>query len=195
MAIPKTYLFVAPEGAPDPVGRGIPFGTIVKGLKKLNSRISVWEQFPDGLWYPGKQSGKTCLWLGPAGCDENTHSVKISAINTGIVPEFTQLGADGRIKMKGWRTIFEKVIKSGAATRAQIEAKFKVDLTIWGEDLLCKPCAKMGRRRAHNQGARKLCRWHEQIANVADQIVEAKKEFNFMQEVAASKGAIVHVNH
>lgn len=184
MAVPRTYLFVAPQGCPDPVGRAIHSTTLIRGLMRLNKRVSVWEQYPDSLWYPGKQTGKTCLWLGPAGCDETTPSIKISAIQPGPVPEFTQVGIDGKILMKGWRTILEKAIKAGVATRPQIEQLFKVDLTIWGEDLLCKPCAKMGRRRSHNGGKRKLCRWHENLVEAAEGIAEARRELNLMQEAA-----------
>lgn len=171
MSDPKvrnTYLFTAPPNCPDPVGKGILTADLVAGLKRINPRITIWEQYPDGLYWPGKRMGgkfgvKTCLWYGEPGGD----SVKISSVTAGCVPEFTQLSKTGHEIIKGWRAIFEKVIYACAATRVQIETEFKVSLVVIGQDILCHACVKIGKRRPHNGGALKLCKAHENIARAA----------------------------
>jgi len=154
------------------LGRALTCGDIVARLKVINPRISLWEQYPPELWWPGRDWAgtdwgvKTTLWLGPPG--EPT-SQKISAINASTVPEHTQIGPDGKTIVKGWRQIFEKVIKSGAATRTQIEAAFGVTLDYdeRADTLLCSACLRAGRRRKHNGGLLRLCRLHEQVQQAA----------------------------
>ena len=121
MSLPKTYLFTPPADCPDPCGKAMITADFVRKLKLINPRITMWEQFPDGLYWPGKKMGgkfgiKTSLWIGEPGGD----SVKIAAIPAGVIPEFTQLSKDGNIITKGWRAIFDGVITSGAATKLQI---------------------------------------------------------------------------
>jgi len=164
----KSYLYTAPPDCPDPVGKGILTADLVAGLKRINPRITMWEEYPSGLYWPGKKMGgkfgvKTCLWVG----DPGGESIKISSITAGCVPEFTQISNKGLEIIKGWRAIFEKVICVQAATRAQIEAEFKVSLVVIGQDILCHACVKIGKRRLHNGGVLRLCKNHENIARAA----------------------------
>ena len=175
MSIAKTYLLCAPAGASDLLGRSLLCTDIVARLKILNPQIALWEQYPPELWWPGRDWAgtvwgvKTTLWLGPPG--EPT-SQKISAINASTVPEHTQIGPDGKSIVKGWRQIFEKVIKSGAVTRTALEAAFGVTLAYTDNDgLLCGACLKQGRRRKHNGGLLRLCRLHEQVMKAAQEFL------------------------
>jgi hypothetical protein len=168
----KPYLWTAPDDCPDPIGKSIMTVDLVAGLKKINPRITMWEEYPSGLFWPGKKMGgnfgvKTSLWVG----DPGGESAKISAITAVVVPEFTQISKGGLEIIKGWRSIFEKCIFAGAATREQIEAEFKVSLTIIGQDFLCHACVKIGKRVPNNGGVLKLCRNHENIARAAAQYV------------------------
>lgn len=177
--IPNTYLMSAPADAPDPVGRAIMFDTIVKGLQRINSKVSVWQQYPDGLWYPGKATGKTCLWIGEPG----GKSQKISSITPGPVPEFTQISNRGQTLLKGWRHIFEACIRVKAATRTQIEQQFKVNLQIAGHDLFCNRCVMIGIRKPHNGGAMRYCNRHEAIQKTVDQMLMDRYEQNEMERM------------
>jgi len=171
VSMAKTYLLCAPAGEHDTLGRALLCADIVTKLRRLNANITIWEQYPPELWWPGRDWAstdwgvKTTLWLGQPG--EET-SQKISAINANVVPEHTQIGPDGQTIVKGWRQIFEKVSKSGAVTRTAIEVAFGVTLAYDEVDtLLCGACLKQGRRRKHNGGLLRLCRLHEQVMNAA----------------------------
>lgn len=168
--MPKTFLLTPPAEEHNLLGRAMLCNDIVAKLKLMNSRLCLWEQFPPELWWPGKDWAgtdwgvKTTLWLGLPG-EEN--SQKISAINAGTVPEYTQEGPDGKTIVKGWRQIFEKVIKSGAVTREQIEQAFGVSLVYSDDSVLCHGCTKQGKRRKHNGGVLRLCKLHEQVVTAA----------------------------
>lgn len=169
----KPYLWTAPDDCPDPVGKAILTVDLVSGLKRINPRITIWEEYPSGLYWPGKNMGgrfgvKTTLWVG----DPGGESVKISSVTAVCVPEFTQVSKKGLEIIKGWRSIFEKCLITGAATRAQIEKEFKVNLAIIGEEFLCSPCVKIAKRTPHNGGVLKLCRSHENIARAAAEYLQ-----------------------
>jgi hypothetical protein len=175
----KSYIFTAPPDCPDPVGKAILTSDLLAGLKRINPAISIWEQYPDGLYWPGKKMNgkfgvKTCIWYGEPGGESN----KISSISAACVPEFTQMSKNGYEIVKGWRAIFEKVIQSGAATRAQIETEFKVSLGFIGQGILCHACVKMGKRRVHNGGVLQLCKNHENIARAAADYLQQKAANN-----------------
>lgn len=178
--IAKSYLLTAPAEASDLLGQTMTSGDIITKLKAINPEITVWEQYAEGLWWPGKDWAdtdwgvKTSLWIGPPG--EET-SQKITAINLGAVPEFTQIGPDGRTIVKGWRQIFEKVIKSGACSRISLERAFGVTLAyVEGTTLLCHACLRQGKRRRHNGGMLRLCKLHEQVVKACREYLAAVKE-------------------
>lgn len=168
----KPYLWTAPDDCPDPIGKGMLTVDLVAGLKRINPRITMWEEYASGVWWPGKRMGgsfgvKTSLWIG----DPGGTSQKISSITAVMVPEFTLIGSQGLTITKGWRQIFDDCLSAGAAMRQQIETEFKVSLAVFGEEILCRECVKIGKRRLHNSGALKLCRNHENIARAAAELV------------------------
>jgi len=161
---------VAPAGTdPDRVfGRGISFHELVMGLRRINPLITAWNWHGDTPERPDAQRNITCLWLGPA---NEARSVKITGVSAGVVPEFTQIfpaghAREGEIEMKGWRAIFDRVIKAKAATRFQLEREFRVSLDATPElDQNCPMCNKLGiRKRAISPGG--LCINHDHLAKL-----------------------------
>jgi hypothetical protein len=118
----------------------------------------------------------TTLWFGdqPGG----PTAKKITAYTPGPIPEWTQIGPFGDIIAKGWRAIFYKVVRSGAATRAQIEKEFNVSLAVLGrERRLCPRCMReSGARRPTNGGARGLCDFHDDVVRDAAAIQRKRAE-------------------
>ena len=176
----RTYLLTPPasEGL-HALGRTFMTSDLIARLKAINPRIALWEQFPPELWWPGKEwqntdwGVKSSLWLGAPG---EPGSQKITAINLTMVPEFTQEGPTGETIVKGWRQIFEKVIKAGAATRAELERAFQTTLYYSDDTVLCHGCTKAGRRRRHNGGVLRLCNLHEQAVRHAAEFLKAQAE-------------------
>ncbi len=181
---PGTYLYSAPSGISieAALGRAIPSHDLVKGLQRINPRIKAWQQYPAGVFYPGKNhedqkgnviaQGVTTLWIGdePGG----PRARKITAYTPGPIPEWTQIGPFGDLIAKGWRAIFAKVVRTGAATHRQIEREFKLSLTVDGkEKKLCPRCIReSGARRRNNGGARGLCTFHESVVVDAEAICQ-----------------------
>jgi len=157
----------------DPFGEAIPSDDLIKGLRQINANINVNSEHAANVWYPGKNT-MSCLWLG----DPGGKSKKISAFHYGAIPEFTQLNPeDGSIMIKGWRAIFDAVIRSRAATQAQVERKFRVSLeTILGADERCIKCVRAGRSRRHNGGQLRLCSPHEHIREAAKGLLEKTRD-------------------
>ena len=149
---------------------------MIKGLSRLNARIRTWEQLPDYHWWPGREKGVSCLWLGEPG----GKSTKISACTHGPFTEFTQLSPDGGIMAKGWRGIFEAVIKCGGATRMSLEKEFKVDLGIDhnASTGYCEGCMKMG-IKAKGHGVRNMCNMHSQLEKNVEKALDSKREADF----------------
>lgn len=152
---------IAPLGEVDLLGRPMTSDDIIRGLRQINANIVTNPPSPIKQVGATNQMGITCLWLG-----EPYVGQKITAIRLGSIPEHTQLSPEGTTICKGWRAIFNKVIKARAATKGQIERKFKIDLTIEGDDGACRSCAAKNKRRAHNGGAAKLCAAHEKDSQV-----------------------------
>lgn len=171
MAAPRTPLLGAPSQE-DAFGQTMLSEDIIKGLRRINPNIVV--PLPEHYkeWYPFKAAGGTCLWLGKPG-----EGVKITAMHLGAVPEWTQLCPEG-ILAKGWRAIFDRVIKARAATRAQIEREFRVSLTYSGSNKECPRCFQAGIREK-SSAASGLCDKHEyqrKIAVKARAFKEDRKE-------------------
>lgn len=159
--LPKTYLLQAPKGAKST--RSIDSADLIRGLRELNPLIRAWLQFPEFKWWPGKglpEGTVSSLWIGEPGGE----SPKITAFTMGEIPEFTEVG-EGRIKRKGWRAIFDKVIRSKAASKEAVELKFGVHLDYEKapDPHLCRVCLRAGEYKNHNGGAAKLCRLHDSI--------------------------------
>ncbi len=157
MAPPNTMLLGSPSVNDDPFGTPIISSDMVSGLRKINPDIYSQEQHTWGLWYPGKARGITTLWV----ASSDGTSRKISAYNYGAIPEFTQIGPHGDIIAKGWRAIFEKVVRCKAASRKAIEKKFRVNLELGDPDTVyCGKCRISG-QFVKSENASGLCYMHE----------------------------------
>lgn len=159
----------------NPFGQTLMSADIIKGLRRINSNIVVPLPEHYNHWYPYQKEGATCLWLGRPG-----EGQKITAFHLGAVPEWTLVGKDpgakdARILKKGWRAIFDRVIKSRAASRRQIEREFRVSLVYQGKERICPRCFKEGVRRA-SDSAGLLCYSHERARKSAMRMREQKKE-------------------
>ncbi len=175
MTAPRTPLLVAPEGADDLLGRTMLTLDLVRGLRQVNRKLSI-PDAEDDLRTP-RFKGITTLWLGPPYAPG---SKKICALHLGAIPEWTQLDANGMMITRGWRAIFEKVVRSGAGTRTRIERVFRVNLSESSDNVLCAKCVREGRRERHNGGARHMCDLHETVyarveKNMADRPEKANR--------------------
>ena len=168
--LPKTYLGTAPDGLENIVGREIHSDLLIAGLRAINPRLMVPLPEHYAEWYPLKALGITCLWVGEPGKGK-----KVCAFRLGAVPEFTLLkGAD--LVTRGWRAIFNKVIKSRAATLAQIERQFGVVLEADGSDGTCFQCRKTGVKRAEDTPGARLCYTHRWIRDDVSR-TDAKRRY------------------
>jgi hypothetical protein len=132
---------------------------MLRGLQKINPNIRAWDQHTWGLWWPGKARGISTLWIG----DPGGANVKITAFNYGAIPEFTQLAPGGDIIAKGWRAIFEKVVRSKAATTLQLEKEFRINLELGDRDTVyCGRCRNFG-QFVKSENASGLCNMHQSI--------------------------------
>ena len=155
MAAPKTPLMVAPAGATDRVGKAIPSSVLLDKLAKLNPRLFCPDANDAGHiegWH-----GVTSLWMGTPGSGR-----PICGIKLGVIPEWTMVDERGVMVSKGWRAIFDKVIKAGGARREDLERAFGVSLGDAGVDArLCRACVREGRQMASNGGAANMCDLHD----------------------------------
>jgi hypothetical protein len=161
MAVPNTYLRTAPGDLEQTFGQGIMSATLIEGLQRINPqiRIPMPEHFTS--WYPAQKEGVTCLWLGTPGVGK-----KLCALRLGLIPEWTQLDADGQWMIRGWRSVFERVMRMRAATARQIEAQFHVVLETDGEDGSCVDCRREGHIRVA-EGQRR-CAPHRSVKEDAE---------------------------
>lgn len=168
MAVPNTPLMVAPSDAPDLLGRVMQSSDLIRRLIKLNPRIFC-PDINDNNHIEGWH-GITSIWLGtPTGNDpRKTAARPICGIRLGQIPEWTQITSEGILITKGWRAIFDKVIKSGAATQLQLEKEFGVTLVYEGANApLCPKCIVAGERNVSDGGKRGYCETHDQTYETA----------------------------
>lgn len=179
MPVPATYLCTSPYDADSIVGHELSASMIIAGLRRINPNIVV--PLPEHYdhYYPLKHAGITCLWLGRPG-----EGKKITAFKLGPVPEFSQLDSNGMLICKGWRAVFEKVIKARAATKLQIERMFNVNLSTDSGDQSCIECRKQGKiRKALINNRCKSCEKQRELdialarfrANIFDRVAEQTK--------------------
>lgn len=183
MSVPNTYLLTAPANMDDdPFGRGMSSDTLVRGLQDINPQIWV-EPYFEGIWYPGKATGITCLWVGSH--KDKRHSSKLTAFTPGVIPEFTQVDGTGLILSLGWRQIFEKVIKHGGAPRYAIENKFRLSLDISSDDGgYCEKCRSGGRKVPSEKDGR--CGFHNTLREQVRQIKAMKADAEYVGKHIAS---------
>lgn len=181
--IPKTYLLTAPGGSGNKHGTGMLSSKMIAGLKKLNPTIWVEADYcgyPDGVWYPGRYTGLTCLWFGRPGNKDG--SKKISGFVPGIIPEFTILNEKGMVETLGWRRILEKAIKFKAVRRAAVEKLFGVTLDIQDghPDLWCRDCMRKG-KQVKATSANNLCDMHSRIVKNVSKANDFKSDLKWLR--------------
>lgn len=185
--LPHTDAHQAPADITNPYGAGMHHSEMMKRLKVINPALQapLPEHYPG--WFPGKESGVTCLWLGTPSAPT---SKKICAFTLGVIPEFTIKEKNGMLKQKGWRAIFAKLIKAKVATRHQIEAAFLVNLDRDERrgDGLCLHCARAG-KRVKAIGADRLCQLHHMVNQFSLKASEDKKERKWLASLSPEKRA------
>ncbi len=189
MTVARTYLKTAPSDSENKFGMAIDAHTIITKLKKLNPNIHVWQQFGDQL-YPGKQTGGTCMWIGEPGGT----STKITAFHMGQVPEFTQLDEKGAITVKGWRAIFDRVIRIAKVRRVDIEKAFGVTLEAGESDRICQQCARAHGKIVKVSGKDLLCNFHLGVKRNVDKTLDFRGELKYQRKVQGlAPGAPVEI--
>jgi hypothetical protein len=137
-------------------------------------------------WFPGKESGITCIWIGdPA---NETAKKKVCAITLGVIPEFTIKGKDGSLQQKGWRAVFARLIRARACTKADLERAFLVNLDRSRKgDGMCSHCARAGKQVKSDGGAAGLCRLHNRIQRIVSKALEDKKEARWLSTLSPER--------
>lgn len=172
MTVPSTYLHTAPSGSgDDSLGNAIDANVMLRKLKALNPRISFQQRLVTSE-YNGESIGSTCMWVGePGGV-----SRKVTAFNMGQIPEFTLLAPDGHIVLKGWRAIFERVIRVAGVKRADIERAFGVTLEAGERDRVCQQCIRESGKVVKVTGADLLCNFHLGVKQNVCSVLDAQEE-------------------
>lgn len=183
MSQPRTYMYVAPGGSTSRFGQSILSSTLIAGLQRLDSRLQI--PMPSSIphWYPGKDVGQTCIWLGEP---SKPKSIKVCAFHLGAVPEYTQVAENGMIMARGWRSIFEQVMRRTAITRTALEREFRVRLEHDGTDGYCAKCAKVG-HRVKADSARNLCSVHAAAQQAAVKSVAGRQMIRHILEKEAGR--------
>lgn len=158
MSTPRTPLLVAPDGEENLLGKSMLSDDLIRGLRKCNPSLVV--PAPEDRYRTPTFKGITTLWRG---APFQKGSTKICAFHLGAIPEWTQVDAEGRMITRGWRAIFEKVVRSGSSTRARIEHVFRVNLSESSNNALCVKCIRDGKREPHNNGKLRMCDLHENV--------------------------------
>ena len=181
--LPNNYMLTAPVDIDETAGRSISSTDLLLKLKQINPSIQC--PMPDkfGFWYPGKELDMTCLWIGPP---STAGSIKICAFRLGVIPEWTLLSKTGAIVTRGWRGIFHRVMRAGAAAQRQLEKAFGVDLAIAVDEIdgYCQKCRKAGKRvKADSVDENRkiyLCTMHQQVGKAVMQDKQFKEEVRYL---------------
>lgn len=170
MGLPATYLLAAPSDAADALGKTMSSADLVKGLRMCNANLTV----PDPsvfTWYPLQASGHTTLWLG-----EPFKGTKVAAFRLGAIPEWTQIGPDGLIIARGWRSVLSRVIQLKMVTQPAIERVFKINMDIVGADNSCPQCRREGLGLIRATSATGMCDTHDHLLKQISKARRNKKD-------------------
>lgn len=162
----------APEDK-DPFGRGISSHLFLRKLKKINPKIWSAKYYTAKTTGMGVDGWNTCLWVGPKG--NTKHSRKISGYVTGVIPEFTQIGFDGKYAVLGWRRILQKAIKRKAIRAIDAEVAFSISMEISGTDSLCISCTRMG-KSIKATSKNNQCDFHRNLLDLVAQKNQQKSD-------------------
>ena len=169
----------APSDSDTLFGSGMSSASLVEKLQKINKTVWIEDRYRDGVWYPGKSVGLTCIWYGVR--HDTRRSKKISGVIPGVIPEFTQIDEKGFIMHLGWRRILEKSIKYGAARRADVERVFGVTLDISDDvDGWCPDCKKAG-RNVKSTGSMNLCHFHTKLVGMVANARQSKRDLSWLE--------------
>jgi len=140
---------------------------IVAGLRRINTAITV--------EYSGYSAA--CLWLG-----EPRVGKYLGAFRRGPVPEFTQLGTGGKWMVRGWRSLFQKVIGAKVVTTRQVEQQFGVVLETDGLDGSCVACRREGVLKAAEANGKRLCDMHQEVN---DSVTRGEQKRKYIRDMAS----------
>lgn len=166
--LPVTPLCVAPSDLSNQLGRPYSTPELLCKLRRVNPALHA----PSDTMFPYLVKGAKLVglyWGDPGNCDFSRTGWRkkarlICSMPADFVPEFTQIGPDGLIIARGWRSALEKVIRSGAATRAALEMEFGTVLSREGsDDGACWHCRKEGKTTPPNGGKEGMCDLHDSI--------------------------------
>ena len=163
--VPATYLLVAPSDATDTFGRMMTHAEIIRRLKQANSNLYAPEN-----WHTWG-ANKTSLWIG---VPLQPGSLKVCAFQLGAIPEWTQIGPDGMIISRGWRSILERCIQMRAARQDVLERLFHVTLGLSGRDGNCVKCRRQG-KIVGATSAGNLCDMHSDMQKQSDRYDQLKQ--------------------
>lgn len=180
MSLKQTYLLSAPSDADNPLGVTMTSQDLIKGLRRCNAKLSVPDPsvFP---WYPLKASGHTTLWYG-----EPFKGRKITVFRLGPIPEWTQIGPDGLIIARGWRSVLSRVIRSRAVSKHTIEHVFKINMDVCEQDDACPQCRREGLGIVLATSASGMCDTHDHALKQIQKAKRAKKDAPLSLADAAS---------
>ena len=158
--VPSTYLLTSPD-MENAVGRTMMFSTLRAGLQKANPRITI--PSPREFSMATGFDGLTAIWSAPPPRtgDPPNGSFLITSVRAGVIPEWTTIRPDGTVQSKGWRAIFEKIIRARVVSQARLEYIFNVQLDSDRnhKQRWCPRCLKGG-RWARSTGKKGLCDTH-----------------------------------
>jgi len=119
------------------------------------------------------------MWIGePGGV-----SRKITAFCMGQIPEFTLLAPDGNIIIKGWRAIFERVIRIAGIKRIDIEKAFGVTLEAGEDDQTCQQCIRESGKIVKVKSKHLLCNFHLGVLRSVTQELDRRGEVKYQRKI------------
>lgn len=136
---------------------------------------SVFPYLVQGAKIVGLYLGDPTFDVTRTGKDKNAKF--ICSIPADFIPEFTQIGPKGVIITRGWRSVFQKLVKSNVLKTEVIERTFTVTLGREGVDVMCPRCRKDG-NMVRGEGASGLCQTHEYTRVAMTYVERSKCELN-----------------
>ena len=168
--IPHNYLLCAPSDGEESLGKGMHSTDFLKAIRQCNPNLTTPDPSVHG-WYPRKNVGHTTIWLG-----EPFKGRKITTLQLGIIPEWTQVDPQGLIISRGWRSVIQKLLQARCVTKRTIERVFKITLDLGKPNDICQQCLKEGRGRIPTKAASRLCDTHDHLIKQVHQNQQRTKD-------------------
>jgi len=183
MTQPRTHLLTAPaDVGMCAFGQVIHSNDLIRKLKRINPRVYHWQASANlkASW-DGESKGSTCLWISRGGGKAD----KITAFGVGPIPEFSQIGPEGLVIVKGWKAIFERCISCRVTTRNRIEQVFGVSLDYHEKtDATCISCLKERGSIVKTSAPGALCFNHQGVRDAVDTVQDRQGETSYQRKVA-----------